>query len=119
MPLYEYACRACGHEHEARQKFSDPPLTTCPNCGAESLERLISNSSFSLKGGGWYSDGYGPGQSSKDSEDSADKKDTASETSTDKKSEDKKSNDKKSDDKKSDDKKSSDKPAAETSKSTS
>ncbi|MBI4820727.1 MAG: zinc ribbon domain-containing protein [Deltaproteobacteria bacterium] len=59
MPTYEYACEACGHELEARQSFDDDPLTICPSCGADTLERLVSRSSFALKGAGWYSDGYG------------------------------------------------------------
>ena len=59
MPIYEYACKACGASLEVRQKFSDDPLTECPECGAPSLERLVSASSFALKGDGWYADGYG------------------------------------------------------------
>lgn len=59
MPLYEYRCAACGHELEAVQKFSDKELTDCPNCGQSELKRLMSMSSFSLRGGGWYADGYG------------------------------------------------------------
>jgi len=60
MPIYEYGCQNCGHTLDARQKFSDPPLRTCPECSKEALERLISESSFALKGSGWYADGYGP-----------------------------------------------------------
>ncbi len=59
MPIYEYKCNECGEALEARQKFSDDPLVDCPNCGAPALERLVSASSFSLKGSGWYADGYG------------------------------------------------------------
>jgi putative FmdB family regulatory protein len=54
MPIYEYQCGACGHMLETLQKISDPPLTTCPACGAEALKKLISASAFRLKGGGWY-----------------------------------------------------------------
>ena len=57
MPIYEYGCQKCGHELSKMQKFSDAPLTECPRCGGE-LRKLISNPSFVLKGGGWYSDGY-------------------------------------------------------------
>ena len=64
MPLYEYGCTACGHRLEEQQKLADPPLSTCPVCGKPALEKLISATSFVLKGGGWYKDGYG---SSKDS----------------------------------------------------
>lgn len=59
MPIYEYACQHCGYALEARQKFSDPPLHQCPACEQDGLERLISESSFALKGSGWYADGYG------------------------------------------------------------
>jgi putative FmdB family regulatory protein len=54
MPIYEYRCDACGHELEALQKLSDPRLTECPACAADSLRRLISKPSFRLKGSGWY-----------------------------------------------------------------
>lgn len=59
MPLYEYACRSCGHQFEARQKITDEPLKACPSCHKEAAERLVSRSSFALKGAGWYADGYG------------------------------------------------------------
>lgn len=60
MPIYEYRCRQCGNTMEILQKASDPPPTTCPTCEAtSSLDRLVSRSSFQLKGGGWYSDLYG------------------------------------------------------------
>jgi putative FmdB family regulatory protein len=59
MPIYEYACQACGHELEANQRFSEAPLTKCPSCSQDKLERLVSRSSFALKGSGWYADGYG------------------------------------------------------------
>lgn len=54
MPIYEYQCDACGHQLETMQKFSEAPLTTCPTCHKESLKKLISNTSFQLKGTGWY-----------------------------------------------------------------
>jgi putative FmdB family regulatory protein len=59
MPIYEYACGRCGHAMEARQSMKDPALTHCPNCGQETLERVVSHSTFALKGAGWYADGYG------------------------------------------------------------
>lgn len=60
MPIYEYRCRQCENTMEILQKASDPPPTTCPKCEAtSSLDRLVSRSSFQLKGGGWYSDLYG------------------------------------------------------------
>lgn len=59
MPIYEYVCGSCGYEMEAKQRFSDHPLTKCPECEQDSLERLVSQTSFALKGEGWYADGYG------------------------------------------------------------
>lgn len=61
MPIYEYACRACDHEFERLQKFSDPPERVCPACEGE-VYRKLSLNAFHLRGGGWYSDGYGAGQ---------------------------------------------------------
>jgi putative FmdB family regulatory protein len=54
MPFYEYQCKSCGHDLEAMQKFSDPPLKKCPQCGKSQLQRLMSAPVFRLKGGGWY-----------------------------------------------------------------
>ncbi|GAB6040717.1 FmdB family zinc ribbon protein [Endothiovibrio diazotrophicus] len=54
MPIYEYACEACGHQLEAIQKMSDAPLTDCPECSKPELKKLISAAGFRLKGGGWY-----------------------------------------------------------------
>ncbi len=58
MPIYEYKCHDCGIIFEARQKFSDAPLTACQTCGGR-VEKLISLTGFSLKGDGWYQHGYG------------------------------------------------------------
>jgi putative FmdB family regulatory protein len=57
MPIYEYRCLKCDEIHEVMQKFSDEPLSTCPSCGGE-LKKLISNTSFILKGTGWYKTDY-------------------------------------------------------------
>jgi putative FmdB family regulatory protein len=57
MPLYEYHCASCDKTHEIMQKFSEAPLETCPDCGG-SLEKLMSLSSFALKGAGWYTTDY-------------------------------------------------------------
>src|SRR5271165_508849 len=54
MPFYEYQCKNCGHDLEAMQKISDPPLKKCPECGKPQLQRLMSAPVFRLKGGGWY-----------------------------------------------------------------
>ena len=57
MPLYEYLCESCGSKFEMRQKFSDAPLESCLECGG-AVKKLISQGAFSLKGGGWYQQGY-------------------------------------------------------------
>lgn len=57
MPIYEYECDACGKTFEVTQKISDKPLKKCEFCQG-SVRRLISPTSFTLKGGGWYRDGY-------------------------------------------------------------
>ncbi|MEL7448420.1 MAG: zinc ribbon domain-containing protein [Pseudomonadota bacterium] len=54
MPIYEYQCDSCHHTFDALQKLSDEPLKVCPECGAESLRKLVSAPSFRLKGTGWY-----------------------------------------------------------------
>ena len=54
MPIYEYLCKDCGTSLEAIQKFSDAPLSDCPDCGEPSLQKQLSAPSFRLKGGGWY-----------------------------------------------------------------
>ena len=54
MPIYGYRCGACGQEHEALQKVSEPPLTKCPACGKPKLKKLLSAAGFQLKGSGWY-----------------------------------------------------------------
>jgi putative FmdB family regulatory protein len=57
VPLYEYRCAKCGKVFEVLQKFSDAPLKRHKECGG-SVTRLVSASSFQLKGGGWYASGY-------------------------------------------------------------
>lgn len=57
MPIYEYQCEACNQVTEALQRFSDPPLDTCPKCGGK-LSKLISLNAFHLKGDGWYVTDY-------------------------------------------------------------
>jgi putative FmdB family regulatory protein len=57
MPIYEYECQQCNQITEAMQKFSDPPLAECPQCRGM-LRKMISQSSFHLKGSGWYVTDY-------------------------------------------------------------
>jgi putative FmdB family regulatory protein len=54
MPIYEYRCKECKHDVEVLQKLSDPPLVTCPSCGKDALQKLVSAAGFQLKGSGWY-----------------------------------------------------------------
>jgi putative FmdB family regulatory protein len=53
MPLYDYACRACGHEFEIQQSFSDDALTECPECGGE-LRKVFAAPGITFKGSGFY-----------------------------------------------------------------
>ena len=57
MPIYEYQCKKCRKIHEIWQKMSDKPADRCPDCSGPLL-KLVSLSSFQLKGHGWYVDGY-------------------------------------------------------------
>ena len=59
MPIYEYLCAKCGHEFEREQRITENPVKTCPACKSRRVKRLISQTSFVLKGSGWYADGYG------------------------------------------------------------
>jgi putative FmdB family regulatory protein len=68
MPVYEYACEKCKHEFEAEQRISDEPIRTCPKCRARKVKRLISRTSFVLKGSGWYSDLYSSPGAKKDAD---------------------------------------------------
>lgn len=58
MPVYEYECQSCHEITETWQGISDAPLATCPACSGP-VKKIISMSTFALKGGGWYTDGYG------------------------------------------------------------
>jgi putative FmdB family regulatory protein len=64
MPIYEYRCEQCGRQIEVIQKFSDEPLKTCTACNGD-LTKLISQTSFQLKGAGWYVTDYARKDSSK------------------------------------------------------
>ncbi len=59
MPIYEYACDDCSHTFELLRKVSDTSLPACPECESTHVRKLISRTSFVLKGGGWYRDHYG------------------------------------------------------------
>ncbi len=57
MPIYEYDCPKCG-EFEVSQRITEDPLKKCPTCKSK-VRKLISNTSFQLKGSGWYVTDYG------------------------------------------------------------
>ena len=54
MPIYAYRCNSCAFEKDHLQKLSDPVLSTCPECGAESYAKQVTAAGFQLKGNGWY-----------------------------------------------------------------
>jgi len=93
MPIYEYECRKCG-TFEATQKITDKPLGKCPTCKGK-IKKLISNTSFQLKGTGWYitdyarkDQGAGKGENgAKPAAESKESKDTKSETKSETKTE--------------------------------
>ncbi len=58
MPIYEYRCESCQDEIEVLQRLDEPPRRKCGECGGR-LRKLISRTSFQLKGSGWYAHGYG------------------------------------------------------------
>ena len=106
MPLYEYLCKKCGHVFERIQRFSDPMVKKCPECGGK-VEQVISAPAVQFKGSGWYvtdyagkssgrsvsnSDSDGKGDSGKDSgsQESGSKKDSKPKTESASKSADKK-----------------------------
>ncbi|RJQ14887.1 MAG: zinc ribbon domain-containing protein [Nitrospiraceae bacterium] len=57
MPVYEYKCTKCENGFEVMQKITDSPLTKCSSCGGK-LRKMITNTSFVLKGSGWYKTDY-------------------------------------------------------------
>ena len=63
MPIYEYACEKCHKQLEVIQKITEAPLTACPDCKGR-LKKMISNTSFVLKGTGWYVTDYASKNSS-------------------------------------------------------
>jgi putative FmdB family regulatory protein len=83
MPLYEYLCKKCGHRFERIQKFSDPHVKKCPDCGGP-VEQVISAPAVQFKGAGWYVTDYakksGTGSSASSEGDSAAKSDGKSES---------------------------------------
>jgi putative FmdB family regulatory protein len=92
VPLYEYQCEACGRRFEVIQKYSDPTVETCKECGKGPVHRLLSSPAIQFKGTGWYITDYaqkGKSDSSTGSpaKDSTAKSDTAATESSTAKSE--------------------------------
>jgi putative FmdB family regulatory protein len=84
VPIYEYKCQDCDEQLEALQQVSEPPLTTCPECGG-SLKKLLSAPAFQFKGSGWYVTDYagksGGTSSEKGSDASGEKAESGSKSS--------------------------------------
>src|ERR1700689_5893171 len=96
MPLYEYECKKCHHRFEKIQKFSDPILKKCPECGGP-IEQMISAPAVQFKGSGWYVTDY-PKKSSGSSASSSDST-SKSESKSDSKNESSSKSESKKDDK--------------------
>lgn len=82
MPIYEYRCKKCHHTFERIQKFSDPHVKKCPECGA-AVEQVLSAPAVQFKGSGWYVTDYAKKSSAGSSSsngDSGSKKETKSES---------------------------------------
>ena len=73
MPIYEYVCKACGHEAEIMHKISDPAPKKCPECGKPKLAKQMSATGFRLGGGGWYETDFKSGNKKNLAEKGADK----------------------------------------------
>jgi len=82
MPIYEYQCKTCG-EFEVMQKITDRALSRCPTCRGK-VTKLISNTSFQLKGSGWYVTDYGRKDSTSKSEGKGSTSEAKAEASSDK-----------------------------------
>src|ERR671924_321266 len=80
MPLYEYQCEACAHRFERIQKFSDPPIETCPSCAGR-VRKLLSSPAIQFKGSGWYITDYARKPSADGAKGDASKSEPKSDTS--------------------------------------
>jgi putative FmdB family regulatory protein len=85
MPIYEYECAKCG-VFEVNQRITEDPLRKCPTCRSK-VKKLISNTSFQLKGSGWYVTDYarkdgGGKESSKASKESKEAKESKSDSTS-------------------------------------
>ena len=55
MPIYTYRCTSCGVQFDQQQKFSDAPLTRCPECSKKTLQKVFQPVGIVFKGSGFYS----------------------------------------------------------------
>ncbi len=87
MPTYEYACKACDHNFEIVQSFSEDTLTTCPECEQEALRKVYNAAGIIFKGDGWHVKDYAssapssttsPGSGSTGTDDGSSSSDSAS-----------------------------------------
>ena len=81
MPIYDYKCSNCGHQIEVIQKINDDPKNSCPKCNTEGLIKLLSASSFRLKGSGWYETDFKTGKKRNISSNETSKSEKSKETS--------------------------------------
>jgi len=58
VPIYEYRCSSCGFQKEYLRKVHDPLLSSCPECGKASFEKMLTAAGFQLKGSGWYASDF-------------------------------------------------------------
>jgi putative FmdB family regulatory protein len=90
VPIYEYECKKCGHRFERIQKFSDKPVTRCPECGGK-VEQLLHAPAVQFKGSGWYVTDYARKSSGASGSDSGSKSENKPEAKPDAKEEKKES----------------------------
>src|SRR5947209_8008078 len=96
MPLYEYLCNKCGHRFERIQRFSDPMVKKCPECGGK-VEQVISAPAVQFKGSGWYVTDYAKKPSGGSSSGGSAKSDSEHKSDSDRKSDSERTSDQKSD----------------------
>ncbi len=81
MPLYAYECAKCGVQFERTQKFTDKPITRCPECNKSAVKRIIQPAGIIFKGSGWYKTDSRASSSSTSSKSKSDSKPAASKSS--------------------------------------
>jgi putative FmdB family regulatory protein len=86
MPIYTYRCESCGVQFERNQKFSDAPLTRCPECGKKSLRKVYTPVGIVFKGSGFYATDHRSPSGASRSSNSHDEKPSGESKSADNKS---------------------------------